>query len=937
MNIKNLIKFLFPVLACILTVGQLQAQEKDSSLVDLGYGITVPADESSFAAGVANSDKLSQFFAINPENALYGQIPGLTVLQSGGNWWSQSANMKVRGLATINNTTNPLVLIDGFERELSTITVNEIEKVTVLKDAASLALYGQRGANGVILVTTKRGISEGMKVDFTYEHSINQPFRMPEMLDAYGYANAMNEALALDGQEYRYSKEQLEAYKNGSYPDYYPNVNWFDEVLKETAFVDNVNATFQGGKGKTRYFVSLNYLGGEGLLKQDLNAHDYSTQLEYNRANVRANLDVEVTKTTMLKFNLAGRISGTNRPGKATATKLFENLYATPANAFPVQYADGTWGGSPIYTLNPVAHVNETGFASSHERTFYTDITLIQDFSSLVDGLSASAAVSFDNNVAYWDNKSKDYAYYYRTADIDEINNVLYNQNSTMFGENTALNYSTSFGGQSRHVNGVFKLNYDKVFGKHKLNATALMHADDAVIGSYPSTTYKRVNFSALVHYAFDNKYMADVSMSYSGNNIMPKDNRYAFYPAASFGWMISNESFLANSSAINKLKLRASAGLTGLELNSWYLDLVKYGSGQGYYYDDTNDFLGGFQEDRRANPDVAPEKGFKTNLGIDAELFGALSLTVDAFYERRSQILVSEANATSQVIGVPATEVNDGIVDNKGIEVGALWAQTFGELSFAVGGNFSFARNEIIEQNEVYREWDYLKRTGHPIGQTFGLQDDGFWGENDGLNGVDNISPEGIVYTFTTVLKPGDVKYIDQNNDKKIDEFDVVAIGKSWFPEIYYSFNLNAEYKGFGLCAVFQGISNVTTTLNTPSIFWPLYNNNNISTFSNDRWTPATASTATLPRLTPEMNQNNYRTSTVWQRNASYFKLRSLELYYSLPESLVSKAKLKTARVFVRGYNLFSIDDIEIMDPEELSTDYPTLRSVNVGVKFGF
>lgn len=936
MNIKNIIKFLFVSLAGILSIGQIFAQEQDSSVVNLGYGVTVTSDEASAAVGVAKAKDLSKFFAINPTNALFGQIPGLTVLQNGGDWWGQSATMLIRGQANLGNTSGPLVIIDGFERSLSTITVNEIETVTVLKDAGATAIYGQRGANGVIVVTTKRGIEEGIEVDFSYERSFNQAFRMPEMLDAYGYANAMNEALTLDGQDYRYSKEQLDAYKDGTYPDYYPNVNWMDEVLRTTGYVNDVNATFRGGKGRTRYFVSLNYLGGQGLLKQDRNNNNYSTQLNYNRANIRTNLDIEVTKSTLLKFNLAARISGTNRPGNSTSSKLYSNLYGTPANAFPVQYEDGKWGGSAVYEWNPVADVNESGFATTHERTFYTDMTIEQDLSSILDGLSVSGAVSFDNNVVYWDQKTKDYAYVYRTADIDEINGELYNHTSTDFRENTPLAFSTQFGGQLRHANTIVKANYDQEWGKHKLNAMFLFHADSEV-GLGQNNTFHRINNAGHFHYAYDKKYMADLSMSYSGNNILPEGNRFRFYPALSLGWMISNEDFLSGSNVVNSLKLRASAGLSGLEPNMQYLQMEKYGGGTNYFYQDNNTSLGGLQEDRRANTDIHPEKSFMSNVGVDAILFNGLSLNVDAFYEKRSQILVSEASSVSRVIGVAATNVSEGIVENKGVEVGALWSQSIGDFNYAIGAQYSFARNKIVEQNEVFREWDYLERTGHPVGQPFGLQDDGFWGVNDGLNGTDNISPDGVAYTYTTVLKPGDVKYVDQNGDKIIDQFDMVAIGHSWLPEMYYSFTLDAEYKGIGINALFQGISNVSANLNTASIFWPLYNNNNISTFSNDRWTPATAATATLPRLTPEKNDNNYRTSSVWQRDASYLKLRTLELYYHLPSSLVEKVKLKRAKVFVRGMNLFSIDNIEIMDPEELGRVYPTLKSYNIGLSVGF
>jgi TonB-linked SusC/RagA family outer membrane protein len=937
MNIRNLVKVLFVSLIGLLTIGQLKAQGSDTTkVVNLGYGTTLVEEESTVATGVATAKDLSKYFAIDPANALYGQIPGLTVMQDGGVWWAQSPSFLVRGISTFNNNAAPLVLIDGFERSLSTITVAEIESVTVLKDAGATAIYGQRGANGVILVTTKRGTDEGMKVDFSYEYSANQPFRMPKMLDANGYANAMNEALALDGQDYLYSKEQLDAYKNGTYPEYYPNVNWFDEVLANTGMVHDFNTTFRGGIGRTRYFVALNYMDGNGLLKQDRNTNSYSTQLNYRRANMRANLDIELSKTTMMKFNMAGRISGFNRPGNSTSSVLFSTLYGTPSNAFPVQYSDGKWGGTPIYAWNPVADVNESGYARSHERTFYADLTLTQDLSVLTEGLALSAAVSFDNNVGYLDEKTKQYSYAYRTAQIDEVNGELYNFTSEEYRENTPLNPDTGFGGQHRHTNAIVNAIYDNEWGKHKLNSMALLHMDSE-IGMGANTTFHRINYGAQIHYAYNKRYLADVTMSYSGNNIFAKENRFQFYPAVSLGWVMSEEGFLNGVDAINFLKLRASAGLAGLEHYELHLHRQKYGGGTNYYYGNSNGNLNGLSEGRRANPDVLPEKSKQANVGLDARLFDGLSINFDAFYEERSQILVSEASSTSQVIGVPATMVSDGIIENQGFEVGALWNDQIGDFNYTIGAQYSMAKNKIVEMNEVFREWDYLRMTGQSLGQTFGLQDAGFWGVNDGLNGVNNISPDGVEYTYTQVLKPGDVKYVDQNNDNKIDEFDRVAIGNSWIPEINYAFTLGAEYKGLGFNAILQGAANVSVNLNTSSIFWPLFDNNNISTFSNDRWTPATASTATLPRLTPDKNLNNYRTSTVWQRDASFLKLRTLEVYYHLPTTLVETVKLKRAKVFFRGMNLFSLDNLEIMDPEDTRAVYPTLKSFNVGLSVGF
>lgn len=898
------------------------------AIISLGYGISVDKNEMTSAISTVYADELSKYTVMHAGNALYGQLSGLTVLQNGGDIWNQSPSLFVRGVATLGSK-EPLILIDGYERGLGSLSVNEIESVSVLKDASALAIYGVKGANGVVLVTTKRGTEDKLRIDASYDFGMNQPFRMPEMMDAYGYANAVNEALILDGKAPRYSVAQLGAYKNGTYPDYYPNVDWLNEIMNDYGYSHEMNLTFSGGSKVAKYYTTLNYMNQTGLMNAEDTGRDYSTQSKFENLNVRINLDINATKSTLLKVNLAGRLLGYNRPGK-NAGDVFSRAYQLPANAYPVRYEDGKWGGSTIYGDNPIAMINAIGYGKSLDRSIFADVTLKQDLSAWLKGLSFSVSAGTDNYVSYWDNQSKDYAYDVRTADIDEINGNLYNIQSQQFGEETELSAGNSVGNQWRTTNVVGQINYDIQWGKSKLNSGIYFHQDE-IVGNTQYSTFRTQTLALQGHYSNNNKYFADLTVSYSGTSILPKETRFEVYPALSLGWMISEEGFLKESKLVNKLKLRASGGLVGLEPGGIDLEQQKYFSGAGYYFGQDNKGAGGVYEAALPNSNYLAEKALMANLGIDATLFKGLDFSVDAFFQERSNILVSEAGSVSQAVGVDLAQVNQGMVENKGVDASARWSQQLGGFKYFLGGNFTFSRNEIIEQNEVYRPHDYLRRTGQSVGQTFGLVADGFFDQE----AIDNNT---VNYFYTDELKPGDVKYKDLNNDGFIDDFDVTAIGYNQIaPEIYYGLTFGAEFKGFGITGQFQGAENINVYLNTPAVYRPLVNNVSISTFANDRWTPENAETSTLPRLTVDQNLNNYRANTIWVQDGSYLKLRRLEVYYNLPKKLLSSLNMQDATFYVRGMNLFSIDDVDMMDPEEIRMVYPTLKSFHLGMKLSF
>ena len=897
-----------------------------SRLLNMGYGESVFQNELGSSLSTVDADRIAKSSAQNPENALFGLLPGLAVLQNGGIAEGRSPDMFIRGRGTMNNS-NILVLVDGFERPLSSLSTAEIQSATVLKDAAALAEYGQRGANGVLLITTKRGQNDALKVDVSYQYGMNQPFRLPVYKGASDYAKALNEALANDGLQARYGKEDLADFASGNSPYLFPNVNWQKEVLRDYGTNSNFNATFLGGGERVKYFTALNYQSEAGLF--DHTDHDgFSTQQEYNRLNFRTNLDIDLTRNTRFVVNVGGNIYNANRPG-TSADNIFNALSNIPSAAFPVKTINSIWGGTNIYGNNPMALSTATGYASSHSRTLLFDVSIRQNLDKIVKGLSGEIAASYDNSATFWDGKTK--SYQYQTTDIqrNETTGAIIDTIYTNYGRETALNPYSSLGSQWRHGNFWAKLNHYTSWGQNTLNSM-LLYQQDKKVDNGQYHTYLHQSMVGNANYNYAQKYYASLSVSYSGTSVLPSDDCFGFFPAISGAWLLSKESFLASSTSVKLLKLRTSWGITGNDLMSPNLADHGFYSSSGYFYTNNNTANGGYYEGQLATQQLTYEKSYKTNFGVDANLWGKLDATIDAFYDKRNDILVSMSGQLSSVIGVTAPVQNLGVTSNKGIEVSLNWKDQIGSLNYHLGGQLSFARNKIIEMAEIYQPYDYLKRTGNPIGQVFGMQAIGFFKDESDISN----SPKQL---FST-LKPGDIKYKDQNADKIINEQDNVPIGfNTTNPEIYYSFNLGFVYKGFGVEAVFQGTANQSLYLNTPSVFWPLRDNTTISDFSDNHWTPSTSNSATLPRLTTLDNDNNFRQNSVWIENGSYLKLRTAEVYYELSEKSLKKLKLSKARIFLRGMDLFSIDKIKVMDPEELSTGYPTLTSCYLGINVAF
>lgn len=905
-----------------------------SEKVNYGFGLQQTNAESTGAVSTVYAENLDKSSAFSIGNSLYGNVLGLTTMQSTGVVWEQMPSMYIRGLKTLNGNNGILLVVDGLERDnnwqaLKYITPEEVESVSVLRDAAALALYGYRGVNGVVNIVTKRGKYDTREINFSYDHAFNYMTRKPELADAYTYASALNEALTNDGKQVRYSQNELNAFKNGTSPYLYPNVNWWEEVFRDRGASDIATLSFRGGSTKMRYYTMMNLQNNRGFIKNfDTNA-DYSTQEKYSKANFRTNLDIDLSPKTEMQANIMGILNEFSRPGMGS-DNLISKLYQLPSAAFPIRTESGLWGGNTTWgeNWNPVALTEGRAYSKGHTRGLYADMSLRQDLSSLTKGLGASVRIGYDNLASYWENHTKGYKYGMASVASWENGLPIAGEEITG-GKDTEMSGDSKLDWQYRAFNFQMNVDWQRQFGVHSLYSMLLYtYKYDNAKGI--NNTFYRQNAGWYTHYGFKNRYFADFTLMASASNLLAPDHRWNVSPTVGLAWLISNEKFMQSQNVVDFLKLRASFGMLNTDNipgNGYWNETV--GGGNGYPINNNFGGDGGWHEGRLASVNGTTEKAYKYNAGVDATLFKGLTLTVDGFYERRSDIWVSSDGQNSAVLGASGSYVNAGIVDSWGTEIGANYYKKMGNVELNLGGTFTYNRSKIIEMLEEPAAYDYTRSTGNPVGQIFGLQAIGYFVDQAD---IDNSLPQQF-----GPVKAGDIKYKDMNGDKVINSDDRVAMGyNSTCPEIYYSFSLGLEWKGLGFSAQFQGVGNYTAIL-SGTYYRPLVDNTTISNYVyRNRWTPETPN-ARFPRLTTETVDNNLQTSSLWLADRSFLKLRNCEVYYKLPSSWLNRFWVKNAKVYVRGVDLLCFDSIDQLDPEAMNSSYPATRSIHVGLSVGF
>lgn len=892
-----------------------------NSINRIAYGTQPKWMTTSAVSSVKGSELKS--FVPNIANMLNGRIPGLVVQQWGCEPGADAPAMNARGINTYGSGTGLFIVIDGFqstEAYFQQLTPQEIESITLLKDASATAIYGTKGANGVLLITTKRGTSDKIKINFSIQSGFQQPIRLPEFLGAYDYATLYNEALVNDGKSPLYTPMDLEAYKSGYDPIFHPDVDWYETVLRKAAPITNYNFTASGSNEYFRYFVLLNVLDDKSLYRKAGNVSDFSKNGTYTRYNFRTNIDVKLSKRLQGAVTLGGTIEDKTNPGTSENTSgMFDLISSVAPNAFPVYVSTGMYGGNSMYS-NPLGDLMQTGYTSYNGRALQAIFQLKGDLDFITPGLSISGAVGFNTYFKSYSKKSRQYTRY--SVARDNANEIIY----TAYGQNTSLAGDESGSSQWRDYSLQASLNYNRTFNEiHNIDAMYLGSYNDYVVtGS--DLSYKNIAMGGRMTYTYDKRYIGEFSFGYNGTENFPKGHRFGFFPAGSLGWILSNESFLKGNSVLNYMKLRTSYGIVGNDnIGGIRYMFDQYYDGYGYHLGNSNNTQDGLVQGKLANSSVTWEKEKKFNIGIETTLINKINVSFDYFIQKRSNILSQPYQTVPDYLGISRPDVNIGKVDNKGFEASIRY-NGLGkkDLTYFIETSFWYAKNKITYNSEAIQENEYLYGTGRMVGQPFVLEAIGFFkDENDVLK-----SP---TQTFADV-RPGDIKYKDQNNDGKIDSNDYYPMGYTSMPQMTLGLHGGMTFKGFDLDIFFQGAANRTVYC-SGKYYHAFQNDGKVSSVAVGRWTPETAETATYPRLSSENNLNNYQASSFWQKNGNFLKLRSLEIGYTLPFQFSRKINLEKVRVFANGTNLFSLDHMDgFTDPETMS-GYPALRTISFGL----
>ena len=902
-----------------------------------------PEDKVISSISVMNNDQIEKNSVMSFGNILYGRIPGLHVVQANGEMGNDYPQFYVRGQHSILGSNSPLILVDGIPRDLNTLTVSEVESVSVLKDAASTALYGMDGANGVILVTTKRGLKGKTSIGFKAEFGLQSPTRLPEFYGSYDYANFYTMAEKNDGKSnYTYTQEKLDGYKNNLDNILYPNVNWIDESIRNNSPMQNYVLDLTGGNNIARFYVNLGYGKSEGIFKE-IGNKTYNANNSIDRINFRSNIDINITKAFSMSVDLSGRLENLNSPYNSSAS-IWTNLYTFHPNAAPIYSGIGIWGGSNTYTKNPIAYINDMGYRRTHRRLLQSNIQLNYDLSALVENLSIGARAAFDNYYSVDNGYSKTFSVR-QPIEYDPFSD------SYVLGETIGINSNlASFGPSNENeiTSTTFDIfsKYHNNFRNNSLSCMILFHADskESYLSSadLSSSPDRRISFGGKISYGFKERYLIDLAASYAGGENFIRGRRFGFYPSIAVGWLISKEQFLNSNKAITNLKLRASTGLVGNQNIGGtlfgYRNLYTAASGSWGAGPNNSGISSGYKEAAIGNEFLTWEKAYKTDAGLDVSFWNQLHFMFNYFYEYRYDLLNSGNELIPSFLGSTFGYINYAKVASYGFESTVSWIKQFqNDLSFNTGFSVSKQNNKILRKKESSQLYDYLYTQGYPIGQRFGLICEGYYSEED-------ITERNITQTFGAVI-PGSLKYKDINEDGVINSDDRVAIGKSSIPEWELGLNLGVNYKGIYLDLNLQACLGRDVDLRSaaPYATSPLYYDRNVSTFINQPWTaeyannPALSGEIDFPSLTIENGTNNFQTSTFFLRNGNFLRLRSLEVGYQFPFKKINKLFLKDLRLYFRGMNLLTFDHLNgFFDPEVLE-GYPVLKSYNLGVNITF
>lgn len=876
-------------------------------------------------------------------NNLAGQLAGVIAVQRSGEPGSDGSNFWIRGISSFQNAgRSPLVLIDGIERTLDDMDPAEIESFSVLKDASASAVYGVRGANGVILVNTKRGVMGKPSINVHFEQNFTQPVKLPDYIGSADYLSLLNE-LSLDAgyEKPVYTEETIQNFRNNIDPDLYPNINWLDAVTKDYASSSRVNLSVNGGSELLRYSLVASYYGENGIFTRD-KSYDWDSSTKLNKYNLRSNVDINLTKTTIVRVNIGGYLQETNGM-VSSSDDVFNKAFETPPFVHPPRYSSGEIPRVQNRD-NPWSIATQHGFTTYTSSKIESLFSLEQDLKFLLPGLKIKGVFAFDRYSRSGVKRHKNPDYYNpasRRTDEGELDLTIGNYGQ-MFLDTEEIK---DWGNKATYLEA--NLSYSQTFGKHHVEGLFLYNQRDFQDGSI--VPYRRMGIAGRASYTFDGRYIGEFNFGYNGSENFANGYRFGFFPSFAVGYLMSEEAFMQPyRNTFSKIKFKGSWGLVGNDQLSGrrfsYISTIN--SGDGYKWGVNNDYnRAGRYEGDFGIPNLTWETVEKINIGFELGLWNALDLQVDIFKEHRSDIFMQRNTIPTAAGFIQTPWANFGKVDNKGIEVFLGFnKQVNKDWNVGFRGTFTYAKNEIIELDEAPGVLGTNRsRTGLPVNQLFGLIAERLYTEDDFEDVAKGKLKEGIPSPTFGAVRPGDIKYKDMDDDGVITSMDASAIGGTYDPQIVYGIGANASYKGFDLNVFFQGNGRTWRFIGGNN-FIPgssMGAMGNILANYNDRWTPENPSDEVFyPRLSYGVNENNRQQSTWWLRNMSMLRMRDVELGYRLPKRSIQRIGLSSVRVYLKGTNLLTFSDFKLWDPEIDTANgakYPIMKSVSVGFDINF
>lgn len=873
-------------------------------------------------------------------NALAGNVPGIMARQTSGQPGKNTSEFWIRGISTFGANNSALVLVDGFERSMDEINVEDIETFSVLKDASATAIYGSRGANGVVLITTKNGKAGKVNINAKVETSYNTRTYTPEFVDGYTYAKMLNESLTTRYLEPLYSESDMYLFKSGMDPDLYPNVDWMDALLKDGAMTHRANLDISGGGTTARYFISASYISEDGMYKVDKALKDYDTNSTFQRWNYRMNVDVDITKTTLLKVGVSGWLSKQNESGFGEG-QIWASIMGQNPITIPVIYSDGKIpSAGENDRANPWILATQGGYIENWDNTIQTNVTLEQKLDFITKGLSFTGRFGFDTKNKNTKRNRQWPEQWKAERERDSNGNIVFkklNDERLMFHE------AAGTGERKEFLEAI--LQYNRNFGNHQVGGT-LKYSQDATTNTQDVAGYnwldrKHQGLAGRFTYGWKYRYFLDFNFGYNGSENFAPGNQFGFFPAYSGAWNIAEESFIKeNLKWMNMFKVRYSYGKVGSDYvnNVRFPYLASFGNKDSFSYNwgeyNNNHTYGGWTYTAIASNSVTWEVATKHDVGIDLSLWDdKLTATVDYFHETRDGIYMTRANLPN-IVGLnginPAANV--GKIRSTGFDGNFAFQQKVDKVDFTLRGNFTYSKNEILETDEANSTYPYRQQAGYRVNQAKGLVALGLFKDYDDIRN----SPK----PWDPVM-PGDIKYKDINSDGLINSDDIVPIGSTTRPNLVYGVGASAIWKGIDFNMFFQGSGKSSFFIRGKSVY-PFsegaWGNVLQDVVDSGYWSLGTNEdpNAKYPRLSWNGSGNNNQDSSYWLRDGSYLRLKTLEVGYTLPKNITRILRMNSVRIFFLGTNLLTFSNFKLWDPEMGSSTgqgYPITKSCTLGL----